>query len=124
MVASSSHWLRRPLVSETFVLGLLTLDRDTMLAGRPVGQGRATDSQGPARGTHTFLCTLVSTHYMASRFNDQSTLVTAFGLLVAIVAVVGTQFLGWEWGSGQLVPTLVGVVVAGIAVVLVARRVL
>lgn len=61
---------------------------------------------------------------MASRFSDQSTLVTAFGLLVAIVAVVGTQFLGWEWGSGQLVPTLVGVVVAGIAVVLVARRAL
>lgn len=47
-----------------------------------------------------------------------------FGLLIAIVAVLGTQFFGWEWGSGQLTPTIIGVVVAGIAVVLIARRVL
>lgn len=61
---------------------------------------------------------------MALGSRDQSSLLTAIGLLVAIVAVVGTQVLGWEWGSGQLVPTIVGVVAAGIAVVVVARRVL
>ena len=49
-------------------------------------------------------------------------MVTVFGVLVAIVAIVGTRFLGWEWGSGQLVPTIVGVVVAGVAVVIVVRR--
>ena len=59
---------------------------------------------------------------MAKSFGGDSPLVTVFGALVAIVAIIGTQFLGWEWGGGQLVPTLVGVVVAGIAVVVVGRR--
>ncbi|WP_066417051.1 multidrug transporter [Halorubrum aethiopicum] len=59
---------------------------------------------------------------MVSGFQDRSPVVTVFGVLVAIVAIVGTRFLGWEWGSGQLVPTIVGVVVAGIAVVIVVRR--
>ncbi|MFC4988378.1 MULTISPECIES: multidrug transporter [Saliphagus] len=59
---------------------------------------------------------------MALGYRDRSPLVAAFGLAVAVVAIVGTQVLGWEWGSGQLVPTLVGVVVAGIAVVAVLRR--
>ena len=59
---------------------------------------------------------------MASGYAHDSSLVTAFGLLVAIVAIVGTQVLGWEWGSGRLVPTIIGVVVAGIAVVIVVRR--
>ena len=49
-------------------------------------------------------------------------MVTAFGILIAIVAIVGTQFFGWEWGSGQFIPTIIGVVVAGIAVVVVVRR--
>lgn len=49
---------------------------------------------------------------------------TVIGLLVAVVAIVGTQMLGWEWGSEQLVPTIIGVAVAGIAVVLVVRRLL
>lgn len=44
------------------------------------------------------------------------------GLLVAIVAVIGTQVFGWEWGDGRLVPTLIGVAAAGVAVVLVARK--
>ncbi len=44
------------------------------------------------------------------------------GLLVAVVAIVGTQMLGWEWGSEQLLPTIIGVAAAGIAVVLVVRR--
>lgn len=61
---------------------------------------------------------------MALGSRDQSPLLTAFAVLVAVVAVVGTQVLGWEWGSGQLLPTIIGVVVAGIAVVVVARRVL
>lgn len=60
---------------------------------------------------------------MSSRSSKQSSVVTAIGLIVAVVAIVGTQVLGWEWGSGQLVPTLIGAAVAGVAVVLVARRV-
>ncbi|WP_224214530.1 multidrug transporter [Natrinema longum] len=59
---------------------------------------------------------------MSSRYPDQSSLVTAFGLIVAMVAVVGTQVFGWEWGASQLAPTIIGVVVAGIAVVVIARR--
>ena len=43
------------------------------------------------------------------------------GLLIAIVAITGTQVLGWEWGDGRLLPTVIGVVVCGIAVVFVAR---
>ena len=61
---------------------------------------------------------------MAAGYRDQSSLVTAFGLIIAIVAVVGSQVFGWEWGSGQLVPTMIGIAVAGVAVLLVARRVL
>ncbi|OYR78502.1 MULTISPECIES: multidrug transporter [Halorubrum] len=61
---------------------------------------------------------------MALIGSDQSSVVSAFGLLVALVAVVGTRFLGWEWGSGRLVPTLVGVAVTGVAVAVVAGRVL
>jgi hypothetical protein len=53
---------------------------------------------------------------------DQSPLVALFGALVAGIAMVGTQFLGWEWGSGQLIPTIIGVSVAVVAVVLVARE--
>lgn len=59
---------------------------------------------------------------MAGRFDTQSSLLTAFGVLIALVAIVGTQFLGWEWGSGQLAPTVIGVLVAGIAVFVFVRR--
>ncbi|WP_121744090.1 multidrug transporter [Natronorubrum halophilum] len=59
-----------------------------------------------------------------AQYSNQSSLVTAFGLLIASVAIVGTQFLGWEWGSGRLIPTIIGVTVAGVAVVVVARSVL
>lgn len=51
-----------------------------------------------------------------------STLATAVGLLVAIVAIVGTQYFGWEWGSGQLVPTIIGVLAAATAIYLVVTR--
>ncbi|OIB58083.1 multidrug transporter [Natrialba sp. SSL1] len=60
---------------------------------------------------------------MVSKYQDQSSVITAFGILIAIVAIVGAQFFGWEWGDGQLVPTLIGVVVAGIAIVVLARKV-
>jgi hypothetical protein len=53
----------------------------------------------------------------------QPSLGTVLGVLVAGVAVVGTQFLGWEWGSGQVVPTLVGVIAAVVAAGLVARKI-
>ncbi|MXR52413.1 multidrug transporter [Halovenus sp. WSH3] len=53
---------------------------------------------------------------------SQSPLATGIGLVVAGIAFVGTQFLGWEWGSGRLIPTILGVAVAAIAVVFVARR--
>lgn len=59
-------------------------------------------------------------HAMVSRRTNQSSLITAFAILVALVAIVGTQFLGWEWGSGQLTPTLIGIVVACIAVLFVS----
>ncbi|WP_248898182.1 multidrug transporter [Haloplanus halobius] len=56
-------------------------------------------------------------------YGEQPSWVTALGLIVALIAIVGTQFLDWQWGSGQLVPTIVGVAVAGIAVLLVAKRI-
>ena len=61
---------------------------------------------------------------MGPNERNQSTLLTAVGLLVAVVAIVGTQLLGWEWGSGKVVPTTIGVVVAGIAVLITVNRVL
>ena len=61
---------------------------------------------------------------MGPNERNQSTLLTAVGLLVAVVAIVGTQFLGWEWGSGGAVPTTIGVMVAGIAVLITVNRVL
>lgn len=47
----------------------------------------------------------------------------AVGFLVAVIAVIGTQFLNWEWGSGQALPAIIGVVAAGIAIFLGARYV-
>lgn len=54
--------------------------------------------------------------------NIESPAVTVFGFLVAVTAVVGTQVLGWEWGDGQLLPTLIGVTVASIGLLLALRR--
>ena len=53
---------------------------------------------------------------------NSSSIGTAIGLAVALVAIVGTQFLGWEWGGGQLVPTLIGTVAAAIAIVAALSR--
>ncbi|SDJ58399.1 hypothetical protein SAMN05216226_105178 [Halovenus aranensis] len=55
-------------------------------------------------------------------YRTNSSVETVVGLPVAAVAVVGTQVLGWEWGSGQLVPTVAGVTAAGAAVLIVAGR--
>lgn len=44
------------------------------------------------------------------------------GVVVAAVALVGTQVLGWEWGSSQLVPTLIGAAVATFAIVALASE--
>jgi len=49
------------------------------------------------------------------RYKEQPPLLTALGVLVAGIALVGSQVLGWEWGDGRLVPTVIGLVVAGIA---------
>lgn len=57
-------------------------------------------------------------------YRTNSPIATVIGATVAAVAVVGTQFLGWEWGSGQLLPTVLGLSVAVVAVVLVAKRAL
>lgn len=54
----------------------------------------------------------------------QSPLAAIIGLLFALVAIVGTGFFGWEWGGGQLVPTLIGVIAAVMAVSLVGKMVL
>jgi hypothetical protein len=56
-------------------------------------------------------------------YRSESSLSTVLGLLVAAVAVVGTQFSGWEWGSGQLPPTVVGTVAAVVAVAFIVRNV-
>ncbi len=53
---------------------------------------------------------------------SSSPVITAIGIAVALVAIVGTQYFGWEWNSGQVVPTVIGVVAAVIAVVVVFTR--
>lgn len=59
---------------------------------------------------------------MAIGYRDQSSVIATVGLAVAAVAIVGTRVLGWEWGSGQLLPTIIGIAVAAVAVVVVFRR--
>lgn len=58
----------------------------------------------------------------ASLGRSSSPLVTAVGVAFALVAIVGTRFLGWEWGSGQLIPTILGVVAAILAVFVIRTR--
>lgn len=58
---------------------------------------------------------------MVPKLTAQSSVGTAIGVAVAAVAIVGTQVFGWEWGAGQLVPTIIGAVVAAVAVVLVVQ---
>jgi hypothetical protein len=47
---------------------------------------------------------------------------TVVGALFAAAAVVGTQFLGWEWGDGRLVPALLGVIAVGVTLLLLYRQ--
>lgn len=56
-----------------------------------------------------------------SRGENASPIVTVLGLAVAVVAIVGTRYFGWEWGSNQLLPTAIGVLVAVFAVISVVR---
>jgi len=55
-------------------------------------------------------------------YRTQSPLLQVLGGLVGVVALVGTQLLGWEWGGGQLLPTLLGVAVAAVALTLTVTR--
>lgn len=57
-------------------------------------------------------------------YKTDSSILTAVGVVVAVVAVVGAQFLGWEWGGGQPGPTLIGLAVATIAVAVAAIQLL
>ena len=60
---------------------------------------------------------------MASIFErDQSTVGTAVGIAVCVVAVLGSQFLGWEWGPWQLIPALIGIAAVVAAGVLAYQR--
>ena len=53
---------------------------------------------------------------MASIFErDQSTIGTVIGIAVCVIAVLGGQFLGWEWGSGQAIPFVVGIIAVVLA---------
>ncbi|WP_049902069.1 hypothetical protein [Halococcus agarilyticus] len=51
---------------------------------------------------------------MSSVFErDTSTIGTVVGVAVMIVAIVGSTFLGWEWGgSGQPVAVAIGLAAA------------
>lgn len=47
---------------------------------------------------------------------------TVVGIVAVAIAIIGSQFLEWEWGSGQLAPTLVGVAVVGVVALLFVRE--
>jgi|AntDeeMetagen681_2_1112603.scaffolds.fasta_scaffold24219_3 drug/metabolite transporter (DMT)-like permease len=51
---------------------------------------------------------------MASVFErDTSTIGTVVGIAVLLIALVGSTFLGWEWGgSGQPVALVIGMAAA------------
>lgn len=55
---------------------------------------------------------------MASIFKrDTSTIGTAIGIAVFVIAWLGSSFLGWEWGaSGQPIAFVVGGIAAIVAV--------
>jgi len=54
-------------------------------------------------------------------YQTKSSLGFSLGLLVAGVAILGTQMLGWKWGDSRLVPTLIGIIAAATAVLIVYR---
>jgi F0F1-type ATP synthase assembly protein I len=64
---------------------------------------------------------------MSSVFGSDAspTAVTVLGVLVALIAIIGTTLLGWEWGasfSEGPVPFVLGVCVAVVAIALTLRR--
>lgn len=70
-------------------------------------------------------CFILQIHLFMDMYQlRQSPTAAAIGLLFALVAVIGTRFLGWEWGGGQLIPTVIGVVATGIAVFLLSKAVM
>jgi multisubunit Na+/H+ antiporter MnhG subunit len=57
--------------------------------------------------------------------NSSSTVTTVFGVLVGLIAIVGTTFLGWEWGASfaeQPIPFVLGAGVAIIALALTVQK--
>jgi cobalamin biosynthesis protein CobD/CbiB len=56
--------------------------------------------------------------------SSSSTAMTVLGVLVALIAVIGTTFLGWEWGASfaeQPIPFVLGVCVAIVAITVTLR---
>ena len=53
---------------------------------------------------------------------SQSRSLQIVGAVVALVAVVGAVAFDWQWGSGDPVPTLLGVAVAALAVAVTIYR--
>lgn len=55
---------------------------------------------------------------------DSSSIGTAVGLTVALVAIVGSEFLGWKWNSSldQPVPLVIGLIVAVLAVAVTVQK--
>lgn len=55
---------------------------------------------------------------------DNSTLGTILGVLICGIAIFGTTFLGWTWENpeGKLLPLLLGVGAATVAVFIMYRN--
>jgi|AntDeeMetagen134_2_1112570.scaffolds.fasta_scaffold00677_3 hypothetical protein len=51
---------------------------------------------------------------MASIFErDTSSIGTVVGIVVVVIAILGSTVLGWDWNQpGQFVPTIIGVLAA------------
>lgn len=53
---------------------------------------------------------------MVPMIRDRPVLNRLIAVIVTAIAVIGTQLLGWEWGDGRLIPTVLGVSVAIVGV--------
>ena len=57
--------------------------------------------------------------------NSSSAIATVFGVLVGLIAIVGTTFLGWGWGASfaeQPIPFVLGAGAAIIALALTVQK--
>jgi hypothetical protein len=57
--------------------------------------------------------------------NASSTAMTVLGALVALIAIIGTTFLGWEWGASfaeQPIPSVLGACTAVVAIAVTLQR--